>query len=33
MLLVFEIVNYFVQKADTEFFIMEGVNSVKDVRI
>ena len=29
MLLVFEIVNYFVLKADTEFFIMEGVNSVR----
>ena len=29
MLLVFEIVNYFVLKADTEFFIMEDVNSVR----
>ena len=29
MLLVFEIVNYFVLKTDTEFFIMEGVNSVR----
>ena len=29
MLLVFEIVNYFVIKADTEFFIMEGVKSVR----
>ena len=29
MLLVFEIVNYFVIKEDTEFFIMEGVNSVR----
>lgn len=29
MLLVFEIVNYFVLKAGTEFFIMEGVNSVR----
>ena len=29
MLLVFEIVNYFVIKADMEFFIMEGVNSVR----
>lgn len=29
MLLVFEIVNYFVIKADVEFFIMEGVNSVR----
>ena len=29
MLLVFKIVNYFVLKADTEFFIMEGVNSVR----
>lgn len=29
MSLVFEIVNYFVLKADTEFFIMEGVNSVR----
>ena len=29
MLLVFEIVNYFVLKADTEFFIIEGVNSVR----
>lgn len=29
MLLVFEIVNYFVIKADVEFFIMEGVNPVR----
>ena len=29
MLLVFEIVNYFVLKAGTGFFIMEGVNSVR----
>ena len=29
MLLVFEIVNYFVIKEDTELFIMEGVNSVR----
>ncbi len=29
MLLVFEIVNYFVIKEDMEFFIMEGVNSVR----
>jgi len=29
MLLVFEIVNYFVLKVGTEFFIMEGVNSVR----
>lgn len=29
MLLVFEIVNYFVLKAGTEFFIMEGINSVR----
>ena len=29
MLLVFEIVNYFVLKADTELFIMEDVNSVR----
>ena len=29
MSLVFEIVNYFVLKAGTEFFIMEGVNSVR----
>lgn len=29
MLLVFEIVNYFVIKEDTEFFIMEGVNYVR----
>ena len=29
MLLVFEIVNYLVLKADTEFFIMEDVNSVR----
>lgn len=28
MLLVFEIVNYFVLKAGTEFFIMEGGNIV-----
>ena len=29
MLLVFEIVNYFVIKANTEFFIMEDINSVR----
>ena len=29
ILLVFEIVNYFVLKAGTEFFIMEGVNPVR----
>ena len=29
MLLVLEIVNYFVLKAGTESFIMEGVNSVR----
>ena len=29
MLLVLEIVNYFVPKAGTESFIMEGVNSVR----
>ncbi len=29
MLLVFEIVNYFILKGDTEFFIMKGVNSVR----
>ena len=29
MLLVFEIVNYFILKGDTEFFIMNGVNSVR----
>ena len=29
MLLVFEIVNYFILKEDTEFFIMKGVNSVR----
>ena len=29
MLLVFEIVNYFVLKAGMGFFIMEGVNSVR----
>ena len=29
MLLVFEIVNYFVLKAGTESFIIEGVNSVR----
>ena len=29
MLLVFEIVNYFVIKADMEFFIMEDINSVR----